>query len=131
MPEREESESRAAVRQCLGKEAIDDFIGRAVAAHGKKIAKPAPVSVPSEFGRLTGAACQRNLDVNPSLAYAIQRRAGQFAAAAPTRRRIHDREKSCVHGCATSAGRVATEITEAPPLRGPRFRGFARRDQRA
>ncbi len=78
----------------FGKEAVHNFVGRAVAADRKKISEAAHVGIASECGGFAAGARLRYFQLDSELAYAFDGSGREGAATSATRGGIDDGEKA-------------------------------------
>src|SRR5713101_4821722 len=95
---------------CVGEDAVEDFVGRAVAADGDKTAIVLRVRFAGEVRGVAGARGGNHVNVQAVLAQACDERSGEFCGAAAAGCGIHDGEEGFSHEGAASYRSQRTKI---------------------
>src|SRR5882724_2926635 len=92
--EREETKRDSSNGVAAGKNAVEDFVRRAVAANGKKMAITLVVSLARKLDRVALAGGCDDVNAQSFLPQARKRGAGEFRGTAATGGGVHDGEKA-------------------------------------
>lgn len=88
-----------------GKQAVDDFVRRAVPANGDEATVSSGVGVPCQLGGVAWRSALRCLQLNTGGTQAINGWSEKFATAASTRRGIDNRKITIDHSSTTAEER--------------------------